>query len=182
MSKFNKPVISVFVEINLAAQPFLIAAVVYDSRGVEVARFLGRLPDPNIQYRQKVTADEARHIAELLAVPTKHADYEALLADFAKFYLANTAADMDVIAHFASGEDRVFDDMFKRGLVKHCPVVHDTIDGMNEVGELGTLDDYIKTHDLWHAEFSDTEVPLRKADAAAVVYRHMMRRLAGEQV
>lgn len=184
MSKFNKRIISVFAQMDLAPRPFLIAAVAYDHSGVETARFIGRRYDLNMNVKA-LSSEGKRQLDEMLAVPAKYVRYTELLAAFVEFYTAigaEDADDSDVVAYFASGEDRVFDDMLRLEFVAKRPMVCDVLNVMSEVGDRDNLDDYIKKHNLRAGDFTDTEVPLRKADAVAVVYRHLMRRLAGERV
>jgi len=82
---------------GLWGKAFAIAALVYDENGNEIARFMGRLAD------SVVTNDWVKQnvLPQLSGVPVTHESYEAMLADFAKFYLANKA-DADVVVHMAT--------------------------------------------------------------------------------
>jgi hypothetical protein len=98
---------------GLWGQGFAIGALVYDENGIEVARFVGRLPD------SVVTDGWVRDnvVSKLTGMPVTHQSYADLLADFAKFYLANKA-DADVIVHMGYiVETKVLRDMHDAGLI-----------------------------------------------------------------
>jgi hypothetical protein len=173
-----KKIFSFDAETNgLWGQPFAIGALVYDENGAEVARFVGRCP-----IEGNVNPWVAEHvIPEMADIPMTHESYNALLSDFAKFYLANKA-EADVIVHMGVPvEAGLLWDMHDRGLIGDFDGPYPLIDlagNLQQVGEDPTsVDSYIKKYELTVGEFSGgTHNPLYDAAVAAVVYRHLASR------
>jgi len=97
---------------GLWGRAFAIGALVYDEAGNEIARFVGRLPD------SEVTNQWVREnvLPQLIGVPVTHQSYDALLTDFAAFYMAHKNG-ADVIVHMGYiVEAKVLRDMHDQGL------------------------------------------------------------------
>lgn len=161
---------------GLWGQAFAIGALVYDENGAEIARFVGRLPDTEV-------ADEwvkANVLPQLAGLPVSHTDYESLLADFAKFYLANKA-DADIIVHMGVPvESRLLIDMHSRGMIGDWDgpyPLHDVAGFLAQANEDPTsVDGYVQKHGLEVPDFGTTHNPLYDSAVAASVYRHLLSR------
>lgn len=153
---------------------FAIGALVYDEKGVEMARFAGRLPDDMVTDAWV----KANVLPTLAAMPVTHTDYASLLADFAKFYMANKA-DADVLVHMGYiVETKVLRDMHDAGLIGDWDAPYPLLDvagNLQQAGEDPTsVDGYAKKYDLAVGEFEGgTHNPLYDSAVAAAVYRHL---------
>ncbi len=156
---------------------FAIGALVYDERGVEVARFVGRLStavvsDPWVRENVLPKMDD---------IPVTHDKYGELIADFAKFYLANKG-DADVVVHMGYiVEARLLRDMHERGLIGDLDAPYPLLDvsgNLQQAGEDPTsVDGYVKKHGLSVGEFAGgTHNPLYDSAVAAAVYRHLCQK------
>lgn len=172
-----KKVFSFDAETNgLWGQAFAIGALVYDENGVEIARFVGRLPETEVN-------DEwvrANVLPQLTAVPVTHTDYASLLADFAKFYLANKA-DADIVVHMGVPvESKLLIDMHSGGLIGDWDGPYplcDVAGNLQQAGEDPTsVDGYVRKHGLEVPDFGTTHNPLYDSAVAAVAYRHLLSR------
>lgn len=170
---------------GLWGQAFAIGALVYDESGAETERFVGCLSE-------EVVTDEWWHSCEegesetrlqkvVRAIPVTHADYDSLLADFAKFYLAYKA-DADIVVHMGYiVEAKVLRDMRDRGLIGDWDgpnPLFDVSGNLQQVGEDPTsVEKYVRKHGLSVGAFEGgTHNPLYDSMVAAVVYRHLLVR------
>jgi hypothetical protein len=156
---------------------FAAAAIVYDESGREVARFFGRVPDTKVSN----TWVKENVLPQLVGIPVAYEDEESLLADFAKFYLANKA-DADVIVHMgyiveAYGLRRMHDLNLIGDWDAPYPL-YDVSGNLQMVGEDPTsVDSYVKKFGLQLPEFDGgTHNPLYDSAVAATVYRHILCR------
>lgn len=173
-----KKIFSFDAETNgLWGQGFAIGALVYDESGEEVARFVGRLPDTAVTdewVRTKV-------LPTLAGVPVTHETYEALLADFARFYLENKEG-ADVVVHMGYiVEARVLRDMHDLGFIGEWDGPYPLFDvsgNLQAAGEDPTsVDSYAAKYGLSVAEFEGgTHNPLYDSAVTAAVYRHLLSR------
>ncbi len=170
-----KKIFSFDAETNgLWGKAFAIGALVYDENGTEIARFAGRLPD------EAVTDEWVKKnvLPTLAAMPVTHADYLSLLADFAKFYMANKV-DVDVLVHMGYiVETKLLRDMHDVGYIGDWDAPYPLLDvagNLEQVGEDPTsVDGYAKKHGLDVGEFEGgTHNPLYDSAVAAAVYRHL---------
>jgi len=176
-----KKIFSFDAETNgLWGQAFAIGVLVYDEQGTEVTRFVGRLPDT------EVTDEWVRTnvLPQLTAVAVTHDDYDALLADFAKFYLANKQ-DADVVVHMGVPvESTLLKDMHTRGLIGDWDgpyPLHDVAGYLAQAGEdPASVDGYVRKHGLVIVgDFAGgTHNPLYDSEVAAQVYMHLRSRTA----
>jgi hypothetical protein len=109
-----KKVFSFDAETNgLWGKVFAIGALVYNQNGNEVTRFVGRLSDleiTDVWVRKNV-------LPKLSGIPVTHKSYEAMLVDFAAFYMAHKA-DADIVVHMGYiVEAKVLRDMHDAGLI-----------------------------------------------------------------
>lgn len=162
---------------GLWGQPFAIGALVYDESGTEVGRFVGRLSDTEVSdgwVRENV-------LPTLASIPITHNSYDELLADFARFYLANKA-DADVVVHMGYiVEARVLRDMHDRGLIGDWDApypLYDVSGNLQQAGEdPASVDSYVQKHGLSIVELEGgTHNPLYDSAVAAAVYRHLRSR------
>lgn len=183
-----KKIFSFDAETNgLWGQPFAIGAIVYNENGAEVARFVGRLPDEVVTDSWWLSADEGQaetrfaKVAKAMAV--SHQSYEALLEDFATFYLKYYVvfkSDTDVIVHMGVPvEAGLLRDMHSRKLIGPWDGPYPLLDvaGMLVMAHQDptSVDKYADRHMLAIGEFEGgTHNPLYDAQVAAVVYRHLM--------
>jgi hypothetical protein len=163
---------------GLWGQAFAIGALVYDENGTEIARFVGRLPDT------EVTDEWVREnvLSQLTAVPVTHSDYESLLADFAKFYLANKA-DADIVVHMGVPvESKVLIDMHARRLIGDWDgpyPLHDVAGYLAQAGEdPASVDGYVRKYGLVIAgDFAGgSHNPLYDSEVATRVLIHLRNR------
>lgn len=174
----SKKIFSFDAETNgLWGQAFSIAAIVYDESGVETARFIGRCP---------IVGETNPWVAEnvlptMTDIPVTHKSYDELLADFAKFYLANKT-DAAVIAHMGFiVEVKLLRDAHERGFIGDWDAPYPLIDiagNLQQAGEDATsVDAYVKKYALQVRDFGTTHNPLYDSEVAAVVYRHLLDRV-----
>lgn len=172
----KKKVFSFDAETNgLWGQAFAIGALVYDVNGTEVARFVGRLPDSEVTdgwVRENV-------LPNIDDIPVTHDSYDALLADFAKFYLANKA-DADVVVHMGYiVETKVLRDMRDRGVIGDWEAPYPLYDVSGNLQAAGanptSVDKFAAEHNLSVGEFAGgTHNPLYDSAVAATVYRYLV--------
>ena len=175
-----KRIFSFDAETNgLWGEAFAIGARVYDAASGEVlAQFVGRSPiqgDVDGFVQDKV-------LPQMTEIAVSHADYGALLADFAKFYLANKQ-DADVIVHMGVPvEAKLLIDMRARGLIGDWDgpyPLHDVAGFLAQAGEDPTsVDGYVRKHGLViTGDFAGgTHNPLYDSEVAARVYMHLRSR------
>lgn len=160
---------------GLWGQAFSIGALVYDESGTEIARFVGRCPI--VGGVDKWVAENV--LPEIADIPVSHADYDALLSDFAKFYLANKKG-ADVIVHMGFiVETKILRDMHDRGLIGDWDapyLLYDISGNLQAAGADPTsVDKYATEHNLSVGEFEGgTHNPLYDSAVAAAVYRHLV--------
>lgn len=140
---------------GLWGQAFAIGARVYDASGEVIAQFIGRCPiqgDVDNWVKDNV-------LPQITEVPVTHADYAALLADFAGFYLAHKS-DADLIVHMGYiVEVKILRDMFTMELIGPWDGPYPLIDiagNLQQAGEDPTsVDGYVRKHGLvLSAEFA----------------------------
>jgi hypothetical protein len=162
---------------GLWGQPFSIGALVYDENGTEITRFVGRLPDSAVTDNWVKT----NVLPTLAAIPVTHADYRSLLADFAKFYMANKT-DADVIVHMGYiVEAKVIRDMHDAGLIGDWDGPYPLYDVSGNLQAAGadptSVDKFATEHGLVIGEFvGGTHNPLYDSAVAATVYRYLVQR------
>jgi len=174
-----KKVFSFDAETNgLWGQAFAIGALVYDESGAEIARFVGRLPDTEVTdswVKENV-------LPKIQDIPVTHADYDSLLADFTKFYIANKEG-ADVVVHMGFiVEVKILRDLHERKLIGDWDAPYPLLDvsgNLQQVGEDPTsVDKYVQKHNLSVGEFEGgTHNPLYDSAVAAVVYRHLVAQI-----
>lgn len=171
----SKKVLSFDAETDgLWGQAFAIAAVVLEN-GQEIARFIGRLPD------SVVTNDWVKKnvLPALAAVPVTHETYYQLLADFAKFYLANKQG-ADVVVHMGYiVEAKLLRDMFEFGYIGEWDAPYPLYDVSGNLQAIGadptSVDGFAAEHGLQVESFEGgTHNPLYDAAIAAVVYMYLV--------
>jgi len=174
---FSKKIFSFDVETNgLWGEGFAIGALVYDENGIEIKRFVGRCP---------IKGDVDKFVAEKILpemgdIKESHDSYDALLASFAKFYLANKN-DADIVVHMGVPvESKVLIDMHSLGLIGDWDGPYPLIDvagNLQQAGEDPTsVDGYAEKHGLSVGEFKGgTHNPLYDSAVAAMVYRHLRK-------
>lgn len=163
---------------GLWGQAFSIGALVYDEHGAEIARFVGRLPET------EVTDEWVREnvLPQLEGVPVTHESYDDLLADFAKFYLANKV-DADVVVHMGFiVEVKILRDLHDRGLIGDWDAPYPLYDVSGNLQAAGadptSVDKFAAEHGLAVGEFEGgTHNPLYDSAVAAAVYRHLTEKI-----
>lgn len=162
---------------GLWGQAFAIGALVYDENGVEIGRFVGRCPiegEVNSWVKGNV-------LPQMTKVVESHPDYDALLSDFAGFYLAYKEG-ANVIVHMGVPvESKLLSDMHARGLIGDWDGPYPLIDiagNLLQIGEDPTsVDSFVERNELFIGEFEGgTHNPLYDAAAAAAAYRHLTSR------
>lgn len=154
---------------GLWGNPFAVAAIVYDG-GQETARFIARLPD-NVVSNQWVVENVLPTLSD---VSPTHETYEAMLADFAAFYLAHKAG-ADCICHMGYiVEAHLLREMFRLGFIGEWDApypLYDVSGNLQAAGEDPTsVDAYAKKHHLEIADYGTTHNPLYDCEVAARVY------------
>lgn len=181
-----KKIFSFDAETNgLWGEAFAIGALVYDENGAEIERFVGRLSESVVTdgwWNSPEDGETETRLQKLArAIPVTYEDYNSLLADFAKFYLANKA-DADVVVHMGYiVEAKVLRDMHDRGLIGEWDgpyPLHDVSGNLQQAGEDPTsVDKYVQKCGLSVGAFQGgTHNPLYDSAVAAVVYRHLLIR------
>ncbi|MEO8637847.1 MAG: hypothetical protein ABI430_03025 [Candidatus Taylorbacteria bacterium] len=164
---------------GLWGQAFAIGALVYDENGIEIARFVGRIAD------SEVTDSWVKEnvLPKIQDIPVTHATYDELLASFADFYKANKEG-ADVIVHMGFiVEVKILRDLHAAGLIGDWDApypLYDVSGNLQQAGEDATsVDKYVAKHGLSVGEFAGgTHNPLYDSAVAAVVYRHLLTRVA----
>ncbi len=162
---------------GLWGQAFAIGALVYEDE-VEVARFVGRCP-----IEGEIDSWVAENvIPQMTVIPVSQDSYEGLLADFAKFYLAEKA-DADLVVHMGVPvESKVLLDMHCLGLIGDWDgpyPLYDLSGFLAQVGEDPTsVDGYLVRHDLIVSSQYEggTHNPLYDSEVAARVLMHLRSR------
>ena len=160
---------------GLWGQAFAIGAVVQNGLGEEITRFVGRLPD------SAVTNEWVREnvLPTLSGVPVTHESYGELLADFAKFYLANKEG-ADVVVHMGYiVETKVLRDMHELGLIGEWDAPYPLFDVSGNLQAGGadptSVDKFATEHGLSVGEFEGgTHNPLYDSAVTAAVYQHLV--------
>lgn len=161
---------------GLWGQAFSIAALVYEN-GVETARFIGRCPiegETNSWVTENV-------LPKMEDIPVTHNYYDELLADFAKFYLANKA-DAHVIVHMGVPvEATLLKDAHSRGFIGDWDGPYPLIDVTGNLQQAGenpvSCDSYVAKYGLEVAE-GNSHNPLYDSEVAAKVFMHLMGRIS----
>jgi len=176
-SYYMKKILSFDAETNgLWGKPFAIAAIIYGEDGQELTHFIGRCPiegETNEWVAQNV-------LPQMTEISETHESYDALLADFAKFYLANKA-DADMIVHMGVPvESSLLKDMHSKGYIGDWDGPYPLIDiagNLQQVGEDPTsVDSYVTKFGLEVRDFGTTHNPLYDSEVAARVYLHLQGR------
>ena len=162
---------------SLWGKPFSIAAIVYED-GIEVNRFVGRCP---IEGETDSWVEE-NVLPQMKGIKETHGSYDKLLADFARFYLANKE-NADVIAHMCVPvESSLIKDMHDGGHIGDWDAPFPLIDiagNLQQVGEDPTsVDKYAKKNaiEVDPKDFAGgTHNPLFDSAQAAAVYHHLMK-------
>jgi len=157
---------------GLWGNPFAVAAIVYED-GKETNRFIGRLSD--FAVTNKWVMENVLPTLENIA-PT-HETYEAMLSDFAIFYMANKA-DADCICHMGYiVEAHLLREMHRLGFIGDWDAPYPLFDvsgNLQAAGEHPTsVDGYAKKHSLPLSDFGTTHNPLYDCEVAAKVYLHL---------
>lgn len=173
----SKKLFSFDAETNgLWGQAFAIGALVYDENGAEISRFVGRCPIEGAV--DGWVMDNV--IPRMTEIPVSHSDYDSLLADFAKFYLAEKV-DADVVVHMGVPvESKVLLDMHVRGLIGDWDgpfPLCDVAGNLQQAGEDPTsVDAYVQKHGVQVRDFGSSHNPLFDSEVAAQVYMHLRGR------
>lgn len=164
---------------GLWGEAFSIGALVYDENGTEVARFVGRCP-----IEGAVDDWVAENVLpQITDIPVTHSSYTELLAAFASFYLQYKQG-ADVVVHMGYiVEAKILRDMHDRGLIGDWDgpyPLYDVSGNLQQAGEDSTsVDGYARKHGLSVGEFEGgTHNPLYDSAIAAVVYQHLLGRIA----
>lgn len=163
---------------GLWGQAFALSAAVYEG-GQLTAQFTAYLG------ANGVTDEWVRDnvLPKLSDLAVTHADYDAMLASFAEFYLANKG-EADIIAHMGVPvESKVLLDMHGRGLIGDWDGPFPFLDVASVLKARGedptSVDKYNEQHGLLagrsEAEGLATHHPLYDSIAAAVAYMHLMK-------
>lgn len=163
---------------GLWGQAFAIAALVYDESGNEIARFIGRCP-----IEGEINSWVAENVLPTMQdIPVSHSSYDELLKAFADFYKSNKA-DASVIVHMGVPvESSLLKDMHSRGYIGDWDGPYPLIDiagNLQQAGEDPTsVDSYATKFGLEVRDFGTTHNPLYDSEVAAVVFRHLLGRIA----
>ena len=147
----------------------------FDEQGVEIAQFVGRLPDTKVTDAWVID----NVLPKIGNIPVTHQTYDELLASFADFYKANKEG-CDVIVHMGFiVEVKVLRDLHERKLIGDWDAPYPLLDvsgNLQQAGEDPTsVDKYVQKHGLSVGEFEGgTHNPLYDSAVAAVVYRHLV--------
>jgi len=175
--KTMKKVFSFDAETNgLWGKAFAIGAIVYGENGEELGQFVGRCPiegDVNDWVKDNV-------LPKMTEISETHSSYDELLADFAKFYLANKA-DADIVVHMGVPvESTLLKEMYSKGMIGDWDGPYPLIDvagNLQQAGEDPTsVDSYVQKFGLEVRNFGSTHNPLYDSEVAAKVYQHLQGR------
>lgn len=154
---------------GLWGNPFALAAIVYQD-GVETARFIASLGDEVVKnewVRENV-------LPALESVPPTHKTYEAMLKDFAAFYLTHKA-DAECICHMGYiVEAHLLREMHRLGFIGAFDAPYPLFDvsgNLQAAGEDPTsVDAFTQKHGLQVSNYGTTHNPLYDCEVAAKVY------------
>ncbi|MDR1980365.1 MAG: hypothetical protein LBQ39_01935 [Tannerellaceae bacterium] len=158
---------------GLWGKPFAIAAIVYDTRGVEVEKIALRMPDESVSnswVRKNV-------LPTLSGMCVNCESYENLISNFAAFYLSNKS-NCEVICHMEYiVEAFLFREMHRMGFIGDWDAPYPLFDisgNLQSAGEDPTsVDGYAKKHGLEISDYGSTHNPLYDCEVAAKCYLHM---------
>ena len=133
---------------GLWGEAFAIGAIVYDEQGVEIAQFVGRLPDTKVTDAWVID----NVLPKIGNIPVTHQTYDELLASSADFYKANKEG-CDVIVHMGFiVEVKVLRDLHERKLIGDWDAPYPLLDvsgNLQQAGEDPTsVDKYVQKHGL----------------------------------
>lgn len=159
---------------GLWGNPFAIAAIVYEDE-IETARFLSRLPDATVTDTWAIK----NVLPTLTGVEVTHADYSAMLSDFAAFYLAHKDG-AEVICHMGYiVEAYLLREMHRIGVIGDWDgpyPLYDVSGNLQAAGEdPASVDAYAKKHGLEVSDYGTTHNPLHDCEVAAQVYMHLLK-------
>lgn len=153
---------------------FSIAALVYEN-GIEVSRFLGRCPIEGevVPFVQKEVLPKMEDIAET------HQSYKELLADFAKFYLANKANAYVIVHMGVPVESKLFTDAHDMGYIGDWDGPYPLIDVAGMLLQAGedptSVDAYANKYAIEVGE-TNSHNPVYDSEVTARVFTHLMNR------
>ena len=168
---------------GLWGQPFAIAAIVYKPQHtegdgsvnvmVETARFIAKLPNSFVTNEWV----QENVIPAMYGVEVTHENYDAMLGDFADFYLVNKN-DADVICHMGVPvEAHLLREMHRLGFIGDWDGPYPLIDiagNLHQAGENPTsCDEYVEKHGLAVSNYGTAHNPLYDCEVAAKVYMHL---------
>lgn len=162
---------------GLWGQAFALSAAVYEG-GQLTAQFTAYLGANGVT--DQWVRDNV--LPKLSDIAVTHADYDAMLASFAKFYLANKG-EADIIAHMGVPvEAKVLLDMHSKGFIGDWDGPFPFLDVASVLKACGedptSVDKYNEQYGLLagrsEAEGLATHHPLYDSIAAAVAYMHLM--------
>ena len=173
-----KKVFSFDAETNgLWGQAFAIGAVVYDENGCETKKFYGRCP---IEGTVDSWVNE-NVLPQMAGMPETADSYEALLRQFAEFYMANKEGS-DIIVHMGVPvEAKLFLDLHKMGIIGDWDAPYPLIDIAGNLLQAGfdptSVDKYNADHGISvpMPEPGGTHNPLYDSRAAALCYIDLMK-------
>lgn len=166
-----------------------------ESEWVETARFITRLSDDVVSdnwvrenvlptladvpvtHQHHIGGGDHKMNAEAAEKYCSQKAYEAMLADFAEFYMANKA-DADVICHMGYiVEAHLLREMHRLGFIGDWDAPYPLLDvsgNLQAVGEDPTsVDNYAKKHGLAVADYGATHNPFYDCEVTAKVYIHL---------
>lgn len=157
---------------GLWGQPFAVAAIVYEGEQ-ETARFIARLSD-DVVVNQWVKDNVLPTLSDI--APT-HDTYDAMLRDFAAFYLTYKR-DADCICHMGYiVEAYLLREMHRLGFIGDWDApypLYDVSGNLQAAGEDATsVDAYAKKYGLQVSDYGTTHNPLYDCEVAARVYMHL---------
>ena len=151
-----------------------IGALVIDENGREVARFAARLPDSLVTDGWS----KANSLPKVQKIPVTHETYAAMLADFAKFYMAHKDG-ADVVVHMGYiVEAKLLRDMHEHGFIGAWDApfpLFDVSGNLQAAGAVPTsVDKFVAEHGLPIGEFEGgIHNPLYDSAVAAAAYRYL---------
>lgn len=158
---------------GLWGQPFAVAAIVYEN-GAETASFIARLSEGIV--RNEWVRDNV--LPTIAGIAPTHETYEAMLRDFAAFYLTHKQ-DADCICHMGYiVEAHLLREMHRLGFIGDWDApypLYDVSGNLQSSGEDPTsVDAYAQKYGLQVSDYGTTHNPFYDCEIAARVYMHLL--------
>ena len=172
----RKNIFSFDAETNgLWGEAFAIGAIVYDSTGKEVDKFVAKLPD------SVITDTWVKENVKLDNVPVTHTTYEEMLKDFSRFYLKHKENSTFIVHMGYIVESKLIRDMVEHRFIGAWDAPYPLIDISGNLEQAGenpvSVDAYVKKYNIEIEDYGTTHNPLYDSEVTAKAYIHLCKKI-----